>query len=140
MPRFIDLDQIAPPDVRVQIAGTVYRLPGDVSVPDYFELDRLSTTILNGGEDAADALQELDVRLLKLFQVHQPDLTGLPVGPRLLISLVMQYLNEGGDEVTEEEADRPRERASTTTKPAGKPRSKTATRRPRAKTASGSST
>lgn len=140
MPRFIDLDEFAPQPVRVQIHGTVYKLPGDVDVPDYFLLEQLSTRIVEG-DDPVEAVQALHDKLLELFQVHQPKLTKLPVGPRLLLPLVFKYLNTtDADEVPEEEADtvRPTRRASTTKKPSGARRSKTTTSRTRSRTGSGS--
>lgn len=139
MPRFIDLDEIAPEPVTVRIAGDRYTLPGDVPVPEYFELNRLAVALIEGDDDAGTAIQDLDARLLALFQIHHPDLERLPIGPRLLLPLVFRYLNGGEDEAEpEEDAAPPRRAASTKTKPTGGRRTTPTTRR--TKTASGSST
>jgi hypothetical protein len=137
VPRYIDLDDLVPTDITVRVRGEEYQLPGDVPVPEYLALTRLAGEIVDGSENPEQAVVDLHDRLLALFQVHQPDLTELPVGPRALLPLVFRYL----DAPAEEEADTadPSPADGTTTKPAGDP-PQTPTTPPRRSKATASST
>ena len=142
MPRYIDLDDLIPPDITVRIGGEEFLLPGDVPVPDYLELQRLSAGIVDGDtDDPEGTVVALHDRLLDLFRVHQPDMEVLPVGPRALLPLVFRYLDAPMDTPGEGAPARPTRRAGTPTKSNGSPqRTRTKTTASRKRAGSGSST
>lgn len=142
MPRYIDLDDLIPQDITVRIGGEEFLLPGDVPVPDYLELQRLSAGIVDGDtDDPEGTVVALHDRLLDLFRVHQPDMDVLPVGPRALLPLVFRYLDAPMDSPVEEAPARPTRRGGTPTKSNGSPpRTRTTERTTTKSRGSGSST
>lgn len=142
MPRYIDLDDLIPQDITVRIGGEEYLLPGDVPVPDYLELQRLSAGIVDGDtDDPEGTVVALHDRLLDLFRVYQPDMEVLPVGPRVLLPLVFRYLDAPMETPQEDGAPvRPTRPGGTPTKNGGSPRSRTKTTASRKRAGSGSST
>lgn len=105
--KIVDLDAAVPENLGVRCGGVVYDLPGDIPIPDYIEIERL-VEALNDPEaegSGQERLQELYARVLELFQIKQPDLTELPIGPRRLGVLVVS-LYSGAEEVEEERPTR----------------------------------
>jgi hypothetical protein len=140
MARVIDIEDLVSLDkVIIKAGGDSYRLPDDLLVPDYLRLRALFNQLVDADADSEDfdaneTLSELHDELLAMFQVHQPDLTELPFGPRSIVPVVYAYLNQEIGE-QQEDAPPPPRRASTRTKPSGG-RQKTPTRS-RRKTSTG---
>lgn len=139
MARFIDLDDIVPEAIIIRVGGEEWKLPGDIPVPLYLELERLWSEA--GGEDgdaATAAASRMTEILLGLFRREHPDMTELPVGARGLMHLVFRYLNA---DVVGQEADAPaRPPAGTTRKRSSSPRRTRTQTTSRKRTGSGSST
>jgi hypothetical protein len=73
----VDLDALAPKVKRTLLGGKVYRLPGDMPMPLFFEIQAFESRTA-AGEDESVLLGELRDKLLTLFQVHQPTMKTLP--------------------------------------------------------------
>jgi hypothetical protein len=73
----VDLDALAPKPKRTRLGGKVYKLPGDMPMELFFEIQAFEART-TAGEDETVLLGELRDKLLSLFQVHQPTLKALP--------------------------------------------------------------
>lgn len=73
----VDLDALAPKPKRTKLAGKIYKLPGDMPMELFFEIQAFEGRT-DAGEDETVLLGELRDKLLTLFQVHQPTLKTLP--------------------------------------------------------------
>jgi hypothetical protein len=96
--RIIDLDAAVPEGIAVKINGEKYLLPGDIPVPDYLEIARLSEKLSTGDEASAEALEGLYEQVLDLFRIEQPDLEDLPIGPERLGTLIMGLYSAAAEE------------------------------------------
>jgi hypothetical protein len=102
----IDLDRAVPERLSVRVEGEIFDLPGDIPIPDFIEIERLSASLTEPAEDGpspTDLLEALNDKMLELFQIHQPDVEKLPLGPRRLGHLIPQLYagaaeSDGGDE------------------------------------------
>lgn len=83
MTKIVDLDALAPEPITVKLAGQQYRLPGDIPMPLMLRLEQAA-----GSEVSGDLLHDLYGDLLGLFQVHQPELTELPIGTTQIIRAI----------------------------------------------------
>jgi hypothetical protein len=115
--KIVDLDAAVPENLHVRCEGAIYDLPGDIPIPDYIEIERLVDALNDpeGEGSGQERLQELYSRVLELFQIKQPDLEELPIGPRRLGVLVVSLYSGGTTEV-EDEDERPTKRATKATK------------------------
>ena len=96
--RIIDLDVIVPERIGVKIDDEVYDLPGDIPVPDYLAIARLTDALGDEAENAGETFEELYERVIDLFRVHNPDLVDLPLGPTRLGALVVQLYTQAAEE------------------------------------------
>lgn len=89
--RIIDLDELVPESVEVKMAGKVYRLPGDIPVPDYLRIAKLWDSLQEEPEEDGDdpRLKQLYDVVLELFQREDPKLKEIPVGPKRLGLIVV---------------------------------------------------
>lgn len=68
----IDLDAALPPDKQVKLAGTVYKLPGDLPVELYLRVQRAAQAI--GTPEAGEEVVEEMVDILeRLFRTRYPE-------------------------------------------------------------------
>jgi hypothetical protein len=99
----IDLDAAVPELLHVKCGGVIYDLPGDISIPDFLEIERLvkrldgSTGEADEESTGSDTLQALYDKVLALFQIEQPELEELPMGPRRLGALIPQLYTAAAD-------------------------------------------
>ena len=137
MPRFIDLDEIVPDDIHVRLNGEIYRLPGDIPVPDRLRFELLLERITDRSDPRAanEASREAYERLLAMFQARQPTMENIPVGWERLLPLILEVFY--GDAEQQEVEKVPPPRGGTPTKNSGARRKTTTSRKP--KTARGSS-
>jgi len=102
----IDLDKLLPPDKRVLLGGTEYKLPGDPPAVLWLRIQQLAASDGTGLD--VDAIQDLYDRVLELFRVHQPAMEELPVGLVQLVSLLgVVYSGEEMNGAEPEDAPRP---------------------------------
>jgi hypothetical protein len=121
------------PDIVVVLDDHELRVPGDIPIPRMIEIDRAMRATVDENTspgDQGDALMVLYELLLGLFQIRQPDLTELPVGPRGLLPLALAVLNpESFREEAVPDPPAARRRAGTTTKSStSSPKAKAKTR------------
>lgn len=111
--KIVDLDAAVPENLAVKCGGEIYDLPGDIPIPDYIEIERLVETLNDPEAEGSgqERLQELYGRVLELFQIKQPDLEKLPIGPRRLGVLVVS-LYSGGAEAEDDDEERPTKRST----------------------------
>lgn len=115
--QIIDLDQAVPESLIVKLGGKRYKLPGDIPIPDYLAIQRLSNSITEAageadGEQVAQVMEELYERVLELFRIEQPDLEELPLGPQRLGALVVAIYTRAAEEDADA-TDPPTRRAGT---------------------------
>lgn len=112
--KIVDLDVVAPETFGVKIDGEIYQLPGDIPIPDYIEIERLTNGLTD--ENDPTSIRDLYERVLDLFRIHQPELEELPIGPMRLGALVVQLYAGGIEEDEEERPTKPRGTRSTSRK------------------------
>lgn len=96
--RIINLDAAVPEAITVVIDGENYELPGDIPIPDFIEIERLMKQLGDPETAGAETLEALYDCVLGIFQVKQPDIEELPIGPQRLGSLVFQLYAGAADE------------------------------------------
>lgn len=115
MTRLIDLSAVVPETVEVQLdaAGEeVYRLPGDLPVPDYLEISRLLERLQGEDSDAAEtAFLALNEKVEGLFLEHND--VAPKLGPRQLGALVMSLYEGLADGDDDPDPPKPAKRAGT---------------------------
>jgi hypothetical protein len=101
--KIVDLsDVIGPPKkVRFHEDGEVFKVPSDIPAGLYLRLTSM------GDEELDDDLAAREVydEVLRLFQVHQPDLEELPISLGQLLVVIPRIY--GGEPADEEGGDRP---------------------------------
>ena len=106
--RIIDLDAVVPETIGVRIDKVVYDLPGDIPVPKYLRIARLTDELADPGEGSGGVLESLYDEVVDLFAelnelpVDEDGTVSLPLGPTRLGALVIQLYASAS------EADSPR--------------------------------
>lgn len=152
MAELIDLDAVVPEDLEVQIAGQIYRLPGDAPTEMVLRLSVLAERLESAGadgknmEEMLEMREELSAEIEALFRLRQPELEegSLELSDRqvgtLIAKLFGYYYGRVDPEADDEGGDRPTESgASSPPKPRSSGRSRPRSR-PKARKASASST
>lgn len=99
--RIIDLDVALPEGIDVVINKETYSLPGDIPVPDFLEISRLTDRIEDPKtkpEEVNGLIEEIYDRVMELFRLENPDLEELPLGPQRLGALVVQLYAGAAEE------------------------------------------
>jgi hypothetical protein len=122
MPQQItDLSEAVPETfpVRLEHEGPVYQLPGDIPIPDFIELERLVNDLEDPEAEGTggEKLQALYEKVLEIFQVHQPDLESLPIGPKRLGALIVHLYSGAADADGGDDARPPKAAGTPSTKP-----------------------
>lgn len=106
--RIIDLDAVVPETIGVRIDKVIYDLPGDIPVPKYLKIARLTDELAEPGEGSGGVLEALYDEVVDLFgelnDLPEDDegKVSLPIGPTRLGALVIQLYAQAA------EADDPR--------------------------------
>lgn len=89
--RIIDLDELVPETVDVKMGGQVYKLPGDIPVPDYLRIAKLWDSLQEEPEEGDEdpRLKQLYDAVLELFQKEDSKIKDLPIGPKRLGLIVV---------------------------------------------------
>ncbi len=95
----INLDELLSAPKRVELAGRVYDLPGDLPAELYLRITGAAEQDLAEHE----LVKLLYGQVLELFQVHQPDVESLPLGLGQLMQ-VIRVVYGGGTSEPEGEA------------------------------------
>ena len=83
--RIIDLDEILGEDKHVRLAGHTYRLPADIPVDLYLQINRAAQ---DGTAGELDNVKRLYDGLLELFRYGDPNLEALPVSMGQLFAAI----------------------------------------------------
>lgn len=92
----INLDALIPDTTIVLPDGNEYPVPGDLPIPTTLRLGELADRLLAEDLDAASGdqvIRDLYAALLAVFQLRQPDLEEIPVGPRILTTVTYAVIN-----------------------------------------------
>lgn len=126
--KFVDLDKIVGADIKVQVGGVKYVLPGDMPADLYLEVNRRAQ---EGDDTDYESIRDLHERVLDLFRYKQPDLDSIPglTLRQLFVAIGEIYGPDEGDQEDSEESApaRPRQRKTS----GGATRSKNPRTRPR---------
>ena len=82
MPRTVDFDAIREQPVEVKLDGKWYKLPSDIPIELYAEIQGRDE-----GDDA-DIVLALRDQVLALLQIHQPKLKALPCGVKEVFEII----------------------------------------------------
>ena len=99
--KIVDLDALAGSPRKVKLGGEVYTLPSDIPAPLYLKLLHLGELGERDEDPSVDDVADIYNRMLKLFQVHQPDLEELPIGLTQLMESVGALYGGGADDEDE---------------------------------------
>lgn len=103
--RIIDLDELVPETVEIKMGGEVFKLPGDIPVPDYLRIAKLWDSLQEEPEEDEDdpRLKQLYDAVFDLFKREDPSLETIPVGPkRLGLIVVSVFAGLTGEEAEPE--------------------------------------
>jgi hypothetical protein len=130
MTKFVDLDKIVGADIRVQVGGVKYVLPGDMPADLYLEVNRRAQ---EGDESDYEAIRGLHERVLDLFRHKQPDLESIPglTLRQLFLAVGEIYGPDDGDQEDAEASKPVRPRPRKSSGGATSSKSRTARTRPR---------
>ncbi len=110
----VDLDALAPRPKTVKLDGKVWKLPGDMPLPLFFQLQAYEQRIEEGVTESV-LLAEMSDALLSLLKVHQPQLKELPgIGLQTLVA-ALPAIYSGGAAVGEATPNRETRRQRTRT-------------------------
>lgn len=128
--KIIDLDAAVPSSMGVRINGKVYEVPGDIPIPQFLEIERLTRALDSPEEgEGGRTLEQLYEVVLDLFREKDPDIEDLPIGPHRLGALVVQLYSgaadaDAGDEGDGDRPTRPRRSGTRSTSKARRKRSR----------------
>lgn len=116
MTTLTDLDALAPDPKPVKLAGREWLLPADIPIPLMLKVEQLA------GEEITDELvRGLYTDVLELFQVHQPELSELPISLRQLLAAI-PVVYYGAQPAGAGDADPPRKPKAAGTKSSSRPK------------------
>jgi len=104
MTRTINLDDLNDPPITATIRGQKYLIPADCPAPLWLAVQRVNQS------DVA-SVEALAEQMLALFQVHQPDLSELPLGLVQMVRAFAAIYGEPAPEKPKPKARAQRKRA-----------------------------
>lgn len=96
--KIVDLDALAGSPRKVKLDGQTFTLPSDIPAPLYIKLLHIGELGDRGEDPSSGDVIDLYDRMLKLFQVHQPELEELPIGLTQLMESVGALYGQPDDE------------------------------------------